>query len=279
MAEHSPAQKQYLLRVKREKNLIRVSRILLFLGFLILWEVSARFGWIDSFIFSSPSEIWITFLKMLKDQSLFTHIGITLAETLVSFVFTVLLGIGTAVLLWTCPRLSHVLEPYLVVLNSLPKSALAPLLIVWLGANIRTIIVAGISVAIFGSIINLYTGFREVDPEKQKLIQTLGGSKKDELTKIVLPSSVPLILSIMKVNIGLCLVGVIIGEFIGARQGLGYLIIYGSQTFNCAGIRIRTDIVTLIFCLFSGYSRISQQPLPPAPLKRIRPSFFNTFNL
>ena len=295
MSEHSPAQKQYLLRVKREKNLIRVSRILLFLGFLILWEVSARFGWIDSFIFSSPSEIWITFLKMLKDQSLFTHIGITLAETLVSFVFTVLLGIGTAVLLWTCPRLSHVLEPYLVVLNSLPKSALAPLLIVWLGANIRTIIVAGISVAIFGSIINLYTGFREVDPEKQKLIQTLGGSKKDELTKIVLPSSVPLILSIMKVNIGLCLVGVIIsvmkvniglclvgviiGEFIGARKGLGYLIIYGSQTFNCAGIRIRTDIVTLIFCLFSGYSRISQQPLPPAPLKRIRPSFFNTFNL
>lgn len=279
MSEHSPAQKQYLLRVKREKNLIRVSRILLFLGFLILWEISARFGWIDSFIFSSPSEIWITFLKMLKDQSLFTHIGITLAETLVSFVFTVLLGIGTAVLLWTCPRLSHVLEPYLVVLNSLPKSALAPLLIVWLGANIRTIIVAGISVAIFGSIINLYTGFREVDPEKQKLIQTLGGSKKDELTKIVLPSSVPLILSIMKVNIGLCLVGVIIGEFIGARQGLGYLIIYGSQTFNCAGIRIRTDIVILIFCLFSGYSRISQQPLPPAPLKRIRPSFFNTFNL
>ena len=279
MSEHSPAQKQYLLRVKREKNLIRVSRILLFLGFLILWEVSAHFGWIDSFIFSSPSEIWITFLKMLKDQSLFTHIGITLAETLVSFVFTVLLGIGTAVLLWTCPRLSHVLEPYLVVLNSLPKSALAPLLIVWLGANIRTIIVAGISVAIFGSIINLYTGFREVDPEKQKLIQTLGGSKKDELTKIVLPSSVPLILSIMKVNIGLCLVGVIIGEFSGARQGLGYLIIYGSQTFNCAGIRIRTDIVTLIFCLFSGYSRISQQPLPPAPLKRIRPSFFNTFNL
>ena len=246
MPEHSPAQKQYLLRVKREKNLIRVSRTLLFLGFLILWEISARLGWIDSFIFSSPSEIWLTFLRMLKDQSLFTHIGITLAETLVSFVFTVLLGIGTAVLLWACPRLSHVLEPYLVVLNSLPKSALAPLLIVWLGANIRTIIVAGISVAIFGSIINLYTGFREVDPEKLKLIQTLGGSKKDELTKIVLPSSVPLILSVMKVNIGLCLVGVIIGEFIGARQGLGYLIIYGSQTFKLTWVLMSIVILCVI---------------------------------
>ena len=246
MPEHSPAQKQYLLRVKREKNLIRVSRTLLFLGFLILWEISARLGWIDSFIFSSPSEIWLTFLRMLKDQSLFTHIGITLAETLVSFVFTVLLGIGTAVLLWACPRLSRVLEPYLVVLNSLPKSALAPLLIVWLGANIRTIIVAGISVAIFGSIINLYTGFREVDPEKLKLIRTLGGSKKDELTKIVLPSSVPLILSVMKVNIGLCLVGVIIGEFIGARQGLGYLIIYGSQTFKLTWVLMSIVILCVI---------------------------------
>ena len=246
MPEHSPVQKQYLLRVKREKNLIRVSRTLLFLGFLILWEISARLGWIDSFIFSSPSEIWLTFLRMLKDQSLFTHIGITLAETLVSFVFTVLLGIGTAVLLWACPRLSRVLEPYLVVLNSLPKSALAPLLIVWLGANIRTIIVAGISVAIFGSIINLYTGFREVDPEKLKLIQTLGGSKKDELTKIVLPSSVPLILSVMKVNIGLCLVGVIIGEFIGARQGLGYLIIYGSQTFKLTWVLMSIVILCVI---------------------------------
>ena len=246
MPEISRHQKQYLLQYKKEKRLIFTARILLFILFMGLWEMSARCGWIDSFIFSSPSDIWITFLKMLKDQSLFTHIGITLAETLISFVFTVLLGISAAVLLWVCPRLSHVLEPYLVVLNSLPKSALAPLLIVWLGANIRTIIVAGISVAIFGSIINLYTGFREVDPEKQKLIRTLGGSKKDELTKIVLPSSVPLILSVMKVNIGLCLVGVIIGEFIGARQGLGYLIIYGSQTFKLTWVLMSIVILCVI---------------------------------
>ena len=246
MPEHSPAQKQYLLRVRRKKYMIHVSRIFLFLGFLLLWEVSARRGWIDSFIFSSPSEIWQTFFTMIQDQSLFTHIGITLTETLVSFVFTVFLGIGTAVLLWCCPKLSRILEPYLVVLNSLPKSALAPLLIVWLGANIRTIIVAGMSVAIFGSIINLYTGFREADPEKLKLIRTLGGTKKDELTKIVLPSSVPLILSVMKVNIGLCLVGVIIGEFIGARQGLGYLIIYGSQTFKLTWVLMSIVILCVI---------------------------------
>ena len=246
MPDHSPAQKQYLLRIRHEKYLIHVSRILLFLGFLFLWEISARKDWIDSFIFSSPSEIWQTFLTMTQDQSLFTHIGITLTETLLSFAITVCLGISTAVLLWACPNLSRILEPYLVVLNSLPKSALAPLLIVWLGANIRTIIVSGISVAIFGSVINLYTGFREIDSEKQKLIRTLGGTKKDELTKIVLPSSVPLILSVMKVNIGLCLVGVIIGEFIGARQGLGYLIIYGSQTFKLTWVLLSIVILCVI---------------------------------
>ena len=183
---------------------------------------------------------------MIRDQSLFTHISVTLMETLLSFALVVISGIGTAVLLWICPRLSKVLEPYLVTLNSLPKSALAPLLIVWLGANVRTIIVAGISVAIFGTVINLYTGFRETDPEKLKLIRTLGGTKKDELTKIVLPSSVPMILSVMKVNIGLCLVGVIIGEFIGARQGLGYLIIYSSQTFRLSTVLMSIIILCVI---------------------------------
>lgn len=246
MPELSPAQKKYLSRRKQEKYFINLSRILLFVGFLVLWEVSARLGWIDSFIFSSPCAIGQNFLEMCVEQSLFTHIGITLMETLVSFFFVVVLGLGAAILLWLCPKLSRILEPYLVVLNSLPKSALAPLLIVWLGANVKTIIVAGMSVAIFGSVINLYTGFQETDPDKRKLIATLGGSKRDELTKIILPSSVPLILSIMKVNIGLCLVGVIIGEFIGARQGLGYLIIYSSQTFKLTTVLMAILVLCII---------------------------------
>ena len=171
---------------------------------------------------------------MLLYQDLLNHIGITLFETLASFFLVILFGVGISILLWFCPRLSSILEPYLVVLNSLPKSALAPLLIVWLGANMKTIIIAGMSVAIFGSIISLYTGFQEIDQDELKLIYTLGGGKKDTLFKVVLPASVPFLLSVMKVNIGLCLVGVVIGEFIGAKQGLGYLIIYSSQVFPCA---------------------------------------------
>lgn len=160
------------------------------------------------------------------------HIGVTLTETVVSFLLIVLISLAAATLLWYSKRLSEITEPYLVVLNSLPKSALAPLLIVWLGTGIDTIIVAGISVALFGAIINLYTGFLQVDPEKLKLIRTLGGSRRDTFFKVVLPASIPTILSSMKVNIGLALVGVIIGEFLAARRGLGYLIIYSSQVFQ-----------------------------------------------
>lgn len=252
MDNHSFRQQQYLFRLKRDRILIHASRLLLLVFFLFFWETASRKQWIDSFIFSSPSLVLETFVKMMKEQSLTLHIRITLSETLVSFFLVMGLGILCAVFLWLCPKISRVLEPYLVVLNSLPKSALAPLLIVWLGASEKTIIVSGISVAIFGCILNLYTGFTEISQEKLKLIRTLGGGRIDELFKIVLPSSVPTILSNMKVNIGLCLVGVIIGEFIGARQGLGYLIIYGSQTFKLTWVLMSIVILMIIAMLLYG---------------------------
>ena len=252
MNDHSFRQQQYLFRLKRDRILIHASRLLLLVFFLFFWETASKKQWIDSFIFSSPSLILETFVKMMKEQSLTLHIRITLSETLVSFFLVMGLGILCAVFLWLCPKISRILEPYLVVLNSLPKSALAPLLIVWLGASEKTIIVSGISVAIFGCILNLYTGFTQISQEKLKLILTLGGGRIDELFKIVLPSSVPTILSNMKVNIGLCLVGVIIGEFIGARQGLGYLIIYGSQTFKLTWVLMSIVILMIIAMLLYG---------------------------
>lgn len=229
---HSPAQMHFLkLRRLRRASIIAV-RFLILVLFLGLWEYAADEGIIDSFIFSSPSRIALCFLGMVQDGSIFLHIGITLYETIVSFLLVTVFSILCAVLLWCSKSLSEILEPYLVVLNSLPKSALAPLLIVWLGATPKTIIVAGMSVAIFGSIMNLYTSFVHTDPEQIKLIYTLHGTRRHALTKVVLPGSIPAVLSNMKVNIGLCLVGVVIGEFLAARSGLGYLIIYSSQVFK-----------------------------------------------
>lgn len=232
MNKISYAQEQFLFRLRRHRLIVVFARVLILLLFLVLWGVCSDTGIIDSFIFSSPSRIALCFWEMVTDRSIFLHIGITLYETIVSFLLVTLFSIFIAILLWCSRKLSEILEPYLVVLNSLPKSALAPLLIVWLGATPATIIVAGMSVAIFGSIMNLYTSFTTVDQEKIKLIYTLHGNRRHALFKVVLPSSVPAIISNMKVNIGLCLVGVVIGEFLAARNGLGYLIIYSSQVFK-----------------------------------------------
>lgn len=249
MNEISKNQLQYLHHRRRHRQIVTFLRFGILLLFLLLWEVSANTGMIDSFIFSSPSRIVLCFLRMAKDGTIFRHIGITLYETAVSFLLVILFTLLIAILLWLFPKLSEILEPYLVVLNSLPKSALAPLLIVWLGANRTTIIIAGMSVAIFGSILNLHTSFSEVDPEKIMLIYTLHGNRLHALSKVVIPDSVPAIISTMKVNIGLCLVGVIIGEFIGGREGLGYLIIYGSQVFKLDWLLMSICILCVIAML------------------------------
>lgn len=236
----------FLKKIRHHRQFVFTARILLLILFLLQWELCANAGIVDSFIFSSPSRIARCFWEMTLDQSIFLHIGITLYETLASFACVTLFSLLVAVLLWSSRKLSEILEPYLVVLNSLPKSALAPLLIVWLGATPTTIIVAGMSVAVFGSILNLYTAFITVDEEKIRLIYTLHGKRQHILTKVILPSSIPAVISNMKVNIGLCLVGVVIGEFLAAKSGLGYLIIYASQTFKMTWLLMSICILCLI---------------------------------
>ncbi|MBE5881729.1 MAG: ABC transporter permease [Lachnospiraceae bacterium] len=228
----SEKQRQYIETQTKRKRIIQMVRLLLLISFLIAWEMASRFELIDSFFFSSPTKLAECFSYMMTEHALFTHIGISLLETLLSFLFIMLISVVTASLLWRYEYAAKVLEPVLVILNSLPKSALAPLIIVWLGTGMKTIIIAGISVALFGCIINLYTCFRNTDPDKQKLIYILGGKKHHVFTKVILPSGIPTIISNMKVNIGLALVGVMIGEFLAAKQGLGYLIIYASQVFK-----------------------------------------------
>lgn len=228
----SAAQQAYLNGYFKKLRMVRIYQAIILVAFIVLWEVTTRVGILNDFIFSSPSRVVSTFINMMKEGNLMHHIGITLGETFLSFLLVIIIGLFVAIVLWWNESVAKVLEPYLVVLNSLPKTALAPVFIVWLGNNMKTIIIAAVSVAVFGSIITLYTDFKEVEPDKIKLIRTLGGTKKDVLFKVVLPSSFPCIISVMKVNIGLSLVGVIIGEFLAAKAGLGYLIIYGSQVFT-----------------------------------------------
>lgn len=257
----SLTQEKFLKATKRHKRITILWQIFLFVFFFALWEISAQKGWINDFIFSSPSRLLHCFISMSEDGSLFYHIGITMGETLISFFIITAAGLFVAVLLWLIPTLSEILEPYLVMLNSLPKTALAPVLIVWLGNNMKTIIIAAISVAVFGTIINLYTGFCSIDPEKVKLIYTLGGTKRHVLFKVILPSTIPLLVSTMKVNIGLSLVGVIIGEFLAANAGLGYLIIYGSQVFKMDWVILSIIILCLLSIVLYEILQVTEKLL------------------
>ena len=247
-------QERFVRNHRRHHHQVAAYRIMIFVLFLVLWEVSVNIGWVDAFFFASPSRVILCLVDLTLNKSLLLHIGITLLETLVSFLLVFLISLIMATLLWYSGKLSEILEPYLVILNSLPKSALAPLFIVWLGTGMTTIIVAGISVAVFGSIISFYTGFQQISQEKITLIYTLGGQKKDAFTKVVLPGSIPILISTAKVNIGLSLVGVIIGEFLAARRGLGYLIIYGSQVFQLN--MVITSIIILCIIAMGFYKAI-----------------------
>ena len=248
MEQATSAQLEYVEWQMKRRRWVNMIRMIVLISFAVAWEFLARVGMINDFVFSSPSRILLCMSEMVTDGSIFYHTGITILETMISFFLVIVIGIGSAVILWSNKMISDVLDPYLVMLNSLPKSALAPILIVWLGANVRTIIVAAISVAVFGSILTLHNGFSNIDPDQIKLIISLGGSRKDIMTKVLLPGSIPMIVSNMKVNIGLCLVGVIIGEFLVARAGLGYLIIYGSQTFQLSLVMTSISIL----CFLSG---------------------------
>lgn len=236
-------QQNYLNQLRKERRFILLVQICISIIFVVSWEISTKLGWLNDFIFSSPSRIINAFLLLSADRSIFHHISVTLFETFLSFFIVLFAGIFLSILLWWNKKLESILEPYLITLNSLPKTALAPIFIVWLGNNMKTIIVCAVSLAIFGTVINLTAHFNQMDPDKLLLIQTLGGSRKDILKKVIIPGSIPNMISNMKVNIGLCLVGVIIGEFLAAKAGLGFLIVYGSQVLKLDDIQIQCDIL------------------------------------
>lgn len=248
----SKEQQFYMKKTRQHKHLVLFFQIFIFVFFIILWEISSHNGIINTFIFSSPSRMLLACQELFLTGDLLKHIGITLAETFGSFFLVASISLLIAILLWWNTTLSEIFEPYFVILNSLPKSAMAPIFIVWLGNNMKTIIITAISVAIFGSILNLFTSFQTTDPDKLKLIYTLHGNRFDCLTKVILPINFPAILSILKVDIGLCLIGVVIGEFLAARKGLGYLIIYGSQVFKMDWVMLSIVLLCLIAALLYG---------------------------
>jgi NitT/TauT family transport system permease protein len=251
----------YIQRINKEKRYVMFVQFFIFITFFGLWEISSNKGWIDPLLFSSPKRIWFLFLDKVNDASLFPHIGITLSETIFGFLFGTLLGTLMASLLWWIPFLSKVLDPYLVILNALPKVALGPILIVGLGPNFTSILAMGILITVIITIMVVYSAFINVEPNYIKVIQTLGGSKLHCFKEVVLPACFPTIISILKVNVGLAWVGVIIGEFLVSKQGLGYMIIYGFQIFNFTLVLLSLLIIAVLATIMYQLVEILERKL------------------
>ena len=228
----SKEQADFLLQIQKRKRAVQLSQASILIVFFFLWETAADSLWIDPFIFSQPSRMFEAAKEMLADGSLWMHITATIGETVAGFLLGTILGTLTAVLLWWNRFISDVAEPYLVILNSLPKTALAPIIIVWFGNNQSSIILVALLTSVVVTLLSVLNGFLQVDEEKIRLIQILGGTKKQVLTKVIFPANIPCILNALKINVGLSFVGVIVGEFLVAQKGLGFLITYHSQTFT-----------------------------------------------
>ncbi|UTE76983.1 ABC transporter permease [Rossellomorea sp. KS-H15a] len=224
--------REYIQSLKREQRWVWFYQALIFTVFFSLWEIASRNSWVDPLIFSSPSKIWKLFIVKLGDGSLLANLSVTLGETVIGFILGTLLGTLLAALLWWSPFLSKVLDPYLVILNAMPKVALGPILIVGLGPGFTSIIAMGTVISVIITTIVVYTSFREVDPNYLKVMQTFGAKRGQMFKEVILPASFPTIISTLKVNVGLSWVGVIVGEFLVSAKGLGYMIIYGFQVFN-----------------------------------------------
>lgn len=222
----------YLKKRKKEKRIITTFRILIIFIFLIIWELLARFNIINTFLFSSPSKIINTIIKLFNTKELFKHIGITLYELLISFSLASIVGIIIASILWRYEKLSKVVDPYITIINSLPKVALGPLIIIWVGASMNSIIVMALTISLFTTIINIYTGFINVDKNYIIMLKSFKASEFDIYRRVILPSNILNIFSTLKINISMSLIGVIMGELLVSKSGLGYLIMYGSQVFN-----------------------------------------------
>jgi len=248
----SPQYLNWLRQERRDRLTVRGAQLAILVVCLVLWEVLPREQIINPLFTSYPSAIWPTFLEMLQatpqQPSILTHTWSTVLATVIGFTLAMVIGTAIAAALWWWNGLYKVLDPYLVVANAMPKTAFVPIFYIWLGA---TLSIYGMSLAIslFITVLMLYSGFQGIDPNKIKLAQTFGASKGQVLAKVVLPGSVPTFIAALKVNAGLSLVGVIVGEFQSANQGLGYLIQYGSQIFKMNIVMTAVTILAIVSSL------------------------------
>lgn len=242
----SKEHEEYLRNVKRNRRNIIITRILILVSFFALWELLGNLRVIDPFLTSTPSRMIKSFIKIYNEGTMVSHIMTTCYETIIGFTLGTVIGVIVAIMLWWSEFLCKVLDPYIVVLNALPKVALGPIIIFWAGNGMKAIVLMALLISVVSTIISVLSGFKEVEEDKIKLLKTFGASKFKILTNLIIPSSTPTLISALKISVGLSWVGVIMGEFLVAKEGLGFLIVYGGQVAQLDMVMMSVVVLSVI---------------------------------
>ena len=243
---YSQEHKKFVKKLTIEKWVIKLIQILILVSFFVFWELLTKYGILDAFFVSSPSRMIKTIQTLYESGELFMHIGTTLTETIIGFFLATIIGYFIAIILWWSERLRKILDPYIVVFNSLPKIALGPLIIIWFGAGMKAIVVMCILICVIITTISVLNSFLSCDEDKIKLMKSMSANKFQIFFKLIVPNSMPTFVSVLKINVGLSWVGTIMGEYLSSRAGLGYLLIYGQTTFKLDLIMTSTVILCVL---------------------------------
>ena len=219
---------------------------------ILLWELGARLGWLDHFYFSSPSEIVRTAIVKWQRGDLGRDILYTGASTLLGFVLGTVAGSVIGLLFWFSRRTALVAEPYLIVLNALPKLALAPVMVILFGIGFSSKVVLAFLMTVVTAAISAYGGVQSVDPALETLLSSLGAGRGRVFLHVVVPSAMPWIISGLRVNIALSMAGAIVGEFIASDRGLGRMIVYAGTTFDLKLVWVGVVVLSLLSIVMYG---------------------------
>lgn len=213
---------------------------------LAYWEIGARTGLVDSFFWSQPSAIWETFKIFFSAGSAYTDIGFTFRSTLLGFFFGTTAGAAIGLSFWWSRNYAAIAQPYIICFESLPKLALAPLIILVFGMGLASKVAIAMALTLVVSTLTTYAGVKAVDKDSERLFYSLGANRWQVFTKLVIPSCLPWIISILRVNIGLALTGSIVGEFIASQHGLGRTILYAGQTYEIALVWVAVAVLSAL---------------------------------
>lgn len=236
----------YKKRVLKRKIITHILQVLLLVSIIFVWELLANVGVLNEFLFSKPSVIYDLLKKYILSGEIYQHLKISVYETVLGLIIGTSIGLLIAIILWANKLLAKILDPFLVVLNALPKTALAPIFIIWAGTGVKGIVVVAVSISLIVTIISAYSYFTNVSEDKIKMLKSFGANKFQILTKLVLPSNIANIMGIIKINIGMSWIGVIVGEFIVSRAGIGYLLTYGSQIFRLDLVMMSVVVLAIV---------------------------------